>query len=171
MPFRRNSRQATKDAARNQRTWEKLQRLRDRVRSSIEASLSRFASRCQWWKSAFRGTFDIAYSVFSRAKSLWMAFIALLGWQKTNDKRLRYDFRRRIAGEPLEARAMLAGDIYEVNDTAQLATDIGVAPGMHSPQLSIHQATDQDWFKFEVLRPEALQFQLAFKHGLARYGR
>ncbi len=162
MSFRRNSRQAVKESARTIRTREKLQRLRDRVRSSAEASLSRFASRCQWWQSAFRGTFDLAYSVFFRAKSLWLAWISLLGLQKPNDKRLRYDFRRRIAGEPLETRSMLAGDIFELNDTAQLATDIGVAPGVHSPQLSIHQATDQDWFKFEVMRPEALQFQLEF---------
>jgi len=165
MPFRRNSRQAAKNSSRHQRTREKFQRLRDRVRSSAEASLSRFASRCQWWQNAFKGTFDVVHSVFSNAKSLWMAWVALLGLRNTSDnrgERLRYDFRRRVGIEPLESRSMLAGDIFELNDTAQLATDIGVAPGVHSPQLSIHHATDQDWFKFEVLRPDALQFQLAF---------
>jgi hypothetical protein len=81
-----------------------------------------------------------------------------------NGKSRRANVRRllRFGGESLELRLMLAGDVFEVNDTAQMATDIGVAPGVHTPQLSIHQASDQDWFQFELLRPDVLQFQLAF---------
>ena len=64
--------------------------------------------------------------------------------------------------EQLEARFLLAADVFEINNTPQLATDIGIAPGVHSPLLSIHQADDEDWFKVEVLRADYLQLQLEF---------
>jgi parallel beta-helix repeat protein len=57
----------------------------------------------------------------------------------------------------------LASDRFEANETRLTATDVGVAPGVHLRNLSIHSATDQDWFEIEVLRPDDIEVDVKFQ--------
>src|SRR5205823_7220283 len=44
-----------------------------------------------------------------------------------------------------------------VNNTRQAAPDVGVAPGIHLDGVSLSRATDVDWYRFEVVRPESIE--------------
>ncbi|MCY2962324.1 MAG: right-handed parallel beta-helix repeat-containing protein [Planctomycetota bacterium] len=74
----------------------------------------------------------------------------------------RYGARNSPPIEALESRILLTADLLEPNDSWQTATDIGIAPGIHLTQVSLHTATDQDWFRFELLRADDLKIQLNF---------
>ena len=86
---------------------------------------------------------------------------------------------RRLLLEPLEERALLSAagpdptalaafvaDRFEANQTLTEAADIGVGPGVHLSQLSIHEAGDEDWYRFEVLRDNSLDVALDFEAAL-----
>jgi parallel beta-helix repeat protein len=70
--------------------------------------------------------------------------------------------------EPLETRTLLSAgppDRFEPDETLLAAADIGVGPGVHLPELTVHEADDQDWYRFEVLRPDSLDVKIAFDPG------
>lgn len=78
---------------------------------------------------------------------------------------------RSLRFEPLEDRRVLdAGvlledllpDRFEPNETLVDAAPVGVAPGVHLAQLSIHQQADVDWYSFRVLRSDAVDVTVAF---------
>ncbi|MFN7806829.1 MAG: LEPR-XLL domain-containing protein [Planctomycetaceae bacterium] len=72
----------------------------------------------------------------------------------------------RWRAETLETRVLLSGDALEGNNTWQTASDLGVIPGVHLGALSIDQATDQDWYRFDLLRTDDLSFQIDFNSSL-----
>ena len=44
-------------------------------------------------------------------------------------------------------------DRFEPNNSQATATDLGIAPGIHVDGTSISMDNDQDWYRFQVLRP------------------
>lgn len=56
----------------------------------------------------------------------------------------------------------LLPDRFEPNETLVDAAPVGVAPGVHLAQLSIHQQADVDWYSFRVLRSDAVDVTVAF---------
>ena len=70
---------------------------------------------------------------------------------------------RANAIRTLHALSAITPDRFEANDLQAVATDVGVAPGVHLTGLSTHNSTDQDWYRFELLRPEQLHFSLTFE--------
>ncbi|MBI9018525.1 MAG: right-handed parallel beta-helix repeat-containing protein [Phycisphaerae bacterium] len=55
-------------------------------------------------------------------------------------------------------------DRFEDNDSMATATDLGVIPGVHIQGLSIEQASDNDWYKVELLRGDDISFSIDFTH-------
>src|SRR2546427_2046619 len=46
-----------------------------------------------------------------------------------------------------------------------MAADIGIGPGIHLDNLALASPTDQDWYKFTVLRPiDSINVQAVFKN-------
>lgn len=75
--------------------------------------------------------------------------------------------RRRHKGqtprfEELENRIALSADRFETNESLLTATAVGVGPGVHLSNLSIHSTSDQDWYKFEVLNPDSIDVKANF---------
>lgn len=112
---------------RSVRNQNKLQKLRDKVRQSTESFMQRhqtlMASRLSWWRKAFRVPNISNWWVFSQARTLWAAMLAILGlspsgfgsskakacessyqWKRKATRRLAYH-------EQLEARQLLAVDL------------------------------------------------------------
>ncbi len=121
---------SSKIQARLARVQEKLGKLRDRVRRSSALFFERRQARLTWWQRAFRTPMSGGRWVFSHAKSLWAAFMTLLGLQpscsalkprassiKTGGKAYRQTFSRNVLfAETLEQRQLLAADLF-VNAT------------------------------------------------------
>ncbi|MBI4537341.1 MAG: right-handed parallel beta-helix repeat-containing protein, partial [candidate division NC10 bacterium] len=53
-------------------------------------------------------------------------------------------------------------DRLEVNDTRETAASVGVGPGVHLAGLTLHEAGDEDWYRFEVVRPDNIDVRIAF---------
>ncbi len=53
-------------------------------------------------------------------------------------------------------------DQLEGNATLASATPIGAGPGVHLPDLTIHDSSDQDWYRFELLRGDSLDVAVGF---------
>lgn len=74
--------------------------------------------------------------------------------------------RRFLQLEGLEDRRLLAGidrfDTAGTNDNFLTATDVGVAPGVHLGDLSLHSSSDEDWYRFELLRDDSLDINIRF---------
>ncbi|AMV30541.1 Cadherin domain protein [Pirellula sp. SH-Sr6A] len=125
MSIRRNHRNGnTQRAVRNQL---KSQRLRDRVRESSRVFMERHQSRMTWWSRTFRVPMVASGWLFSKASTLWIAMMSLLGLRSPGQT-IRLDRRRgdvqkakrraKVRGlihEPLEARQLLASDLYVGN--------------------------------------------------------
>jgi hypothetical protein len=80
-------------------------------------------------------------------------------------------FSRVLRFEPLEDRRVLDAallledllpDRFEPNEELADAAVIGVAPGVHLAQLSIHEPSDVDWYSFRILRSDAVDVKIAF---------
>src|SRR5205823_4147009 len=56
---------------------------------------------------------------------------------------------------------IVAPDRFEPDDTRASAANIGVGPGVHLTNLGITPG-DQDWYHFEVLRPDSIDVRIAF---------
>ena len=56
------------------------------------------------------------------------------------------------------------GDRFETNETRATAAKVGVGPGVHLPNLSLHNSSDVDWYEFEVLRADTVDVSLEFQH-------
>src|SRR5262249_18527605 len=56
-------------------------------------------------------------------------------------------------------------DRFEPNESFAAAANIGVGPGVHLQNLSIATASDNDWYKFQLLRPDTIDVSLGFVHG------
>jgi len=53
----------------------------------------------------------------------------------------------------------------EPNDLSEMAADIGVGPGIHLDNVALASPTDQDWYKFTVVRPvDSINVQTLFKN-------
>ena len=78
MSFRNARRQMSGQVARSERNQIKLQKLRDRVRQSTNAFMTRQHARLAWWQSAFR-TPTLVSRFVSGFTSMWMMFLGLLG--------------------------------------------------------------------------------------------
>ena len=55
-------------------------------------------------------------------------------------------------------------DRFEPNETRVGAAEIGIGPGIHLQNLSRHNAADEDWYQFEVVRPDQIDISLGFWH-------
>lgn len=74
--------------------------------------------------------------------------------------------RPHLRFELLEDRTLCSADRFDTllpNDIRDSAAAIGAAPGIHLDQLSIAPAGDQDWYRFELLRPDSIDFRLVFQ--------
>jgi len=58
----------------------------------------------------------------------------------------------------------LQPDRFESNETRETAADAGVGPGVHLRNLSIHDTSDEDWYRFEILRPDSIDADLKFQN-------
>ncbi len=86
----------------------------------------------------------------------------------SSKRQQRRRFVRPLLCETLESRWLLDNsplgldpDRFEPNDALPAAAPIGLAPGVHLSQLSIHETTDTDWFSFRMLRPDTVNFAVA----------
>ena len=57
-------------------------------------------------------------------------------------------------------------DRFTGNDSMSQATNLGVAPGLHVEGMSLETATDEDWYKFELVRPDSVTVDV--QHSNAR---
>ena len=123
-----NSQSSNKSKARIARVQDKLLKLRERVKRSTALFFERRQARISWWQRAFRTPMVGGRWVFSQAKSLWAAFMSLLGFVPARRSRLlarRSDIRgavarkavtrNRLFAEGLEKRQLLAGDLFYVD--------------------------------------------------------
>ncbi|MEZ6151026.1 MAG: Calx-beta domain-containing protein [Pirellulaceae bacterium] len=130
---------SSKTQARIARVKDKLQKLRDRVRRSAVMFWERRQARLTWWQQAFRTPMASGRWVFSQSRTLWSAFLTLLGLAPSGRARLlarssdiRGNKARKAANrnhlilEGLEQRQLLAADLY-VDDTGGGAIVAGVA--------------------------------------------
>ncbi|WP_404310488.1 PPC domain-containing protein [Neorhodopirellula lusitana] len=78
----------------------------------------------------------------------------------------RTKFRKRPhLYQQLEARIALAADAFEPNDSMVGSIDIGAGPGQNLNELTIDNS-NEDWFQFELLGPDAIDVDLFFQHVL-----
>lgn len=116
---------SSKFQARMARVQDKLAKLRDRIRRSSVMFWERRQARLTWWQQAFCTPMSAGRWVFSQARTLWAAFLSLLGLAPSGRARLlarRSDIhgnaarkavsRSRLYAEGLEQRQLLAGDLY-----------------------------------------------------------
>lgn len=118
-----NSHNSSKTQARLARVQGKLQKLRDRVKRSTIAFWERRQTRLTWWQQAFRTPMAGGRWVFSQARTLWAAFMTLLGLSTSrtlrprstairSSKSHRQSYTRGLMmNEALEKRQLLAVDI------------------------------------------------------------
>jgi hypothetical protein len=55
-------------------------------------------------------------------------------------------------------------DRFEDNDTLATATSLGVVPGIHLNDVDVNESNDQDWYKVELLRDDAIDVAIFFVH-------
>lgn len=84
----------------------------------------------------------------------------------------RQAIRKALNFEFLETRCLLDGggllpDRFEPNDLQAEAAAVGVAPGVHLSELSIHGTSDIDWYSFRILRSDSIDIQLTFDSNVA----
>lgn len=116
---------SSKIQARLARVQDKLAKLRDRVRRSTANFFERRQARLTWWQRAFRTPMSAGRWVFSQAKTLWAAFMAILGLKSRGSKLLPRNSSIRVSkgyrqsytrgllmSETLEQRQLLAVDLY-----------------------------------------------------------
>ncbi|MBN8604473.1 MAG: hypothetical protein J0M26_25920, partial [Planctomycetes bacterium] len=129
---------------RSVRNQNKLQKLRDKVRQSTQAFMERhqtlMASRLAWWRKAFRVPNIANWWVFSKARTLWAAFLALLGLKPASagstihtirrDSQRRRSYKRATFYEPLESRQLLAYDIEITSTPGTLDSDFATKGGV-----------------------------------------
>lgn len=125
--IRRSHKDTRKSAARFSRVREKAQRLRAKVKHSVLAFFERRQARLAWWQRAFRTPMAGGRWLFSQAKTLWAAFLALLGLKPKTQLLARgssigkpksyRNTRGALVAENLEGRQLLAADLY-VDDVA-----------------------------------------------------
>ncbi len=73
-------------------------------------------------------------------------------------------FRKSLLVEPLEARLLLAGpDVFEPNDSFSQAFDL-VGSAQTHVNLSIHEANNEDWYKWTATGSELLNVKTQFVH-------
>ncbi|MCC7335484.1 MAG: hypothetical protein IT422_10320, partial [Pirellulaceae bacterium] len=126
---------SSKTQARIARVKDKLQKLRDRVRRSAVMFWERRQARLTWWQQAFRTPMASGRWVFSQSRTLWSAFLTLLGLAPSGRARLlarssdiRGNKARKAASrnhlilEGLEQRQLLAGDLYVDNPVDYIVT-------------------------------------------------
>ena len=59
---------------------------------------------------------------------------------------------------------VVAPDRFEPDDSRTGSANIGVGPGVHLNDLGITPG-DEDWYRFEVLRPDSIDVGIGFTHG------
>ena len=102
-------------------------KLRERVKRSSLAFLERSQARFTWWQRAFRVPMVADWAIFTQAKTLLSAFMALLGLASGKKSALvalmvagpspqASRNRRRLHVEGLEQRQLLAADFPEFVD-------------------------------------------------------
>ena len=102
-------------------------KLRERVKRSTLAILERSQARFTWWQRAFRVPMVADWAIFTKAKTLLSAFMALLGLASGKKSSLVASLlagplpqasrtRRRLRYEGLEQRQLLAADFPECVD-------------------------------------------------------
>ncbi|MBN2473844.1 MAG: PKD domain-containing protein, partial [Pirellulales bacterium] len=72
-------------------------------------------------------------------------------------------FRKTPRVEQLEPRLLLAGDIFEPNDSFDQAFDLVAGPQGHS-SLSIHEADNDDYYVWEATNTSWLSVAIQFSH-------
>ena len=55
-------------------------------------------------------------------------------------------------------------DRFKPDQSQATAANVGVGPGVHLANLSIQSASEQDWYKFQLLQPDKLDVNLGFVH-------
>lgn len=123
--IRSSHRDFAKSAARTARIREKAVQIKNRVRKSAESFVMRYQARMAWWRRAFRTpSFGLLQWATSQAKTLWAAFLAILGlspksWGRSVSRRssaVRQSYFRTALCEGLEERQLMAVDIF-TNDS------------------------------------------------------
>ena len=90
MTNQRNHRKSNKQISRSDRNQVKLQRIHKRMREATQNMAARFQTRLGWWQRTFRIPTLLNSAAFSKASSLWLALMALVGMQhKTPGMRLK----------------------------------------------------------------------------------
>ena len=102
------------------------------MREATQNTVARFQARLGWWQRTFRIPTVLNSSAFSKASSLWLALMALVGMQhkspamrlkkRSTDIHQSKKYRdvnrsllRRLIHEPLEDRQLLATDVSVVS--------------------------------------------------------
>ena len=55
-------------------------------------------------------------------------------------------------------------DRLEGNNDRNSAAAVGVGPGVHFVEMTIHDATDEDWYGFKLLHPDDVDVTITFSH-------
>jgi autotransporter-associated beta strand protein/parallel beta-helix repeat protein len=63
---------------------------------------------------------------------------------------------------------VISPDRFEPDNTLATAANVGVAPGVHLNNLSIDSATDDDWYRFQMVRPDSVDLALGFQPGVGQ---
>ena len=81
-----------------------------------------------------------------------------------NRRHSRSRRKRSLIGiEALEARLMLSADAYEPNDTSAAAVDLGNL-SQRIVDLSIHEASNEDWYRWTANQAGAFTVDVYFAH-------
>ena len=64
-----------------------------------------------------------------------------------------------ISGLPVQDNFQ---DRFKPDQSQATAANVGVGPGVHLANLSIQSVSDQDWYKFQLLRPDSIDVNLGF---------
>lgn len=54
-------------------------------------------------------------------------------------------------------------DRFEPDNLFDTAANVGVAPGIHLNNLTVDSTTDQDWYRFQLLRSDSLNVSISFE--------
>jgi len=129
MTNQRNHRTSNRQSSRSDRNQVKLQRIYNRMREATQSTAARFQARLGWWQRTFRIPTVLNSSAFSKASSLWLALMALVGMQhkspamrlkkRSTDIHQSKKYRdvnrsllRRLIHEPLEDRQIIGNGCF-----------------------------------------------------------
>ena len=132
-----NTGSSSKSHVKLARLRDKALALRERIKASTLRMVSRREARMSWWQTAFRTPLVGFYGwVFSKARTLWAAYMTLLGLTKAprtslagrhgqlrRAKSAKRNGQRDLKVEGLETRQLLAVDFANLD--LQAASDTG----------------------------------------------